>query len=118
MDTTDESKPAKSSPVSNSVPIRINKTTARLLKSIVTKCNKKSHGKKVRVDDVIQKALSLLQEGHIEELRIATYTSQDQLEIEFKKFCQTNGNISKDEFLKKLLSAALPQVSLTSSLNS
>ena len=111
MDTTADPKPAKSSsPVSNSIPIRINRNTARLIKSIVTKCNKKLYGKKVRVDDVLLKALNLLQEEQIEEIRVSTYTSQDHLEIEYKKFCQANGTVSKDEFLKKLLSAALPQV--------
>jgi hypothetical protein len=110
MDPTTDSIPIKSAPSSNTIPIRISKPTSRLLKSILTKCNRKTHGRKVKVDDVLQKSLSLLADAHLEEIKNSTYSSQDQLEIEYKKFCQTNGNISKDEFLQRLLTAALPQV--------
>ena len=110
MDPTTDSIPVKPSTSSNTVPIRISKSTARLLKSLVTKCNRKTHGRKVKAEDVLQKSLSLLEVSHLEEIKNSTYSSQDQLEIEYKKFCQTNGNISKDEFLQRLLTAALPQV--------
>ena len=115
MDPTDHHQnptPIKSPP-SNTVPIRLHKSTARQLRSIVTKCNRKSHGRKVKADDVIQKALLLLQDSHLEEIKSSTYSSQDQLEIEFKKYCQQRGSISKDEFLKLLLHCS---VSFKSSL--
>ncbi len=98
------------SATSNTVPIRIHKSTARTLRSIVTKLNRKAHGKKVRPDQVISKALSLLTEVHLAEIEKASYDSKDQFEIEFKKYCQKNGSISKDDFLKKVLLAALPQI--------
>ena len=98
---------------SNTIPIRITKVTARQLKAIVGKCNRKAHGKKVKIDAVIQKSLSLLQDAHLEEIKTATYSSQDHLEIEFKKYCQTNGQITKDQFLAILLANAIPQVSKT-----
>ncbi len=100
----------KLSPLSNTIPIRIKKSTARILKSHLNICNRKSHGKRVKADAIIVKALSLLNETHMDEIRQATYTSQDHLEIEYKKYCSSHGNISKDEFLKILLSTALPQV--------
>ncbi len=109
--------PPSSNPsaTSNTVPIRIHKSTARILRSIVTKLNRKSHGKKVRPDQVISKALSLLTDVHLAEIEKASYDSKDQFEIEFKKYCQKNGNISKDEFLKRLMAAALPQIETPSS---
>lgn len=114
MDPTEQPSIAPTkSPSSNTVPIRLHKSTARLLRTLVTKCNRKSHGRKVKADDVIQKSLTLLQDSHLEEIKSSTYSSQDRLEIEFKKYCKEHGNISKDEFLKILLSKALPQVSST-----
>ncbi len=107
--------PAISPISSNTVPIRIHKSTARILRSIVTKLNRKAHGKKVRPDQVISKALTLLTEVHLAEIEKASYDSKDQFEIEFKKYCQKNGNISKDEFLKRLMAAALPQIETPSS---
>lgn len=96
--------------VSNTIPIRIHKSTARLLKSIVTKLNRKPIGRKVRAEQVITKALGLLTEADFEEIKESTYDSKDRLEIEYRKFCQKNGSISKDDFLKKILIAAIPQV--------
>ena len=110
MDPTPDSVSSKSAPISNTVPIRIHKSTARQLKAIITKCNRKAHGRKVKADDVLQKSLALLDDSHLEEVKKSTYSSQDHLEIEFKKFCQANGSISKDEFLKLLLTKAIPQV--------
>ena len=113
MDLTSDSVPAKPNPISNTVPIRISKSTARQLKSIVTKCNRKPHGRKVKADDVLQKSLGLLEDSHLEEIKKSTYSSQDHLEIEFKKFCQVNGTTTKDEFLRFLLTKAIPQISET-----
>ena len=113
MDPTDQpssTTPTKSPP-SNTVPIRIYKSTARLLRSIVTKCNRKSLGRKVKVDDVIQKALTLLQDSHLDEIKSSTYSSQDQLEIEFKSYCKVHGAISRDEFLRILLENARRELS-------
>lgn len=109
MDPTDDLLPTKPSS-SNTVPIRVHKSTARLLRSIVNKCNRKSMGRRVKVDDVLTKSLSILGSSHIEEIKESTYSSQDHLEIEFKKHRQQHGSVSKDEFIKMLLSRAIPEV--------
>lgn len=108
MDSSSNTKPSSKSTSPNSVPIRVSRSTARLLRSIIAKCNRKSHGRKVKADDVIQRSLQELQDSHFEEIKESTYSSQDRLEIEFKKYCQQNGNISKDKFLSLLLSKGLP----------
>ena len=113
MDSLITDKPPTKPVQLNTIPIRISKLTARHLRSIVTKCNKKSHGRKVKADDVIQKSLVLIEDSHLDEIQKSTYSSQDHLEIEFKKYCQTNGQITKDQFLAILLTNAIPQVSKT-----
>jgi hypothetical protein len=107
MDQSTDIKPAPKPSNSNTIPIRIAKPTARLLKSLLTTCNRKTYGKKVKADAVIFKALSLLDPTDIEEIQKSTYTSQDHLEIEYKKYCSTHGQISKSEFLKMILNTAL-----------
>ena len=47
---------------------------------------------------------------HLEEIKEATYDSKDRLEIEYRKFCKQHGSISNDEFLTRLLTAAIPHV--------
>jgi hypothetical protein len=109
-------KPPASTP--NTTPIRIHKQTAKELRSIITKCNRKAHGRTVKADDIIAAAIELLTDEHLEKIKRSTYSSSDQLEIEFKSFCKTNGPLSKDEFLKLILSRALPQDSRPTKTNS
>lgn len=107
MDMPTDDKPKIKSIPTNTIPIRIHKSTSRQLKSLLQICNRKSYGKRVKPDDIIAKALTLIGESHIEEIQKATYTSEDQLEIEYKKYCSANGPTSKDQFLKIILSKAL-----------
>lgn len=88
---------------SNTTPIRVLKTTAKSLKSMVQKLNKKPLGKKIRVDDLILKALSLLEDKHFEEIKNSTLTNADRLEMKYQEYCRVNGPVSKDEFLGKLM---------------
>ena len=111
MDSSNERRPLSpksSSP--NSVPIRVTKSTARLLRSLLSKCNKKSHGRRVKADDIIKRSLELLNDSHLEEIKESTFSSQDKLEIEFKKYCQLHGPTSKEKFLSLLLQNGLPQI--------
>jgi len=105
MNTTENSENHKKArrPRSNTTPMRLLKTTAKELKSIVTSLNKKPLGKKVRVDEVIVKALSLLKERHLEEIKESTLTNADKLELTYREYCKSNGQISKDEYIGRLL---------------
>ena len=82
-----------------------------MLRSIIAKCNRKAHGRKVKADDIIAVSVELLTDVHLEQIKRSTYSSSDQLEIEFKNFCKNNGALSKDEFLRLIISRALPQSS-------
>lgn len=100
-DQTPQSSPSSSS---HTIPIRIHKSTARTLRSLVSKANKKPLGKRIKSDQIIAKALSLLTDLHLEEIKEASYEGKDHFEIKYRNFCEKHGSISKDEFLKKLLS--------------
>lgn len=94
----------------NTVPIRVRKVTARSIRTILNKLNKKSLGKRIIVDDIISKAITLLSESDFNELREASYSSSDRLDIQYQEYCRANGNISKEKFLEILLQAGLPKL--------
>lgn len=97
MDNSMLDKPSAKVPIANTIPIRIRKTTARLLQSYLKKCNYKSHGRRVKADDVIAMAISLLDDSHLEKIQSATYSSQDHLDIEYKKRTCTHCLATRNE---------------------
>jgi|TARA_Y100000034_G_C6848707_1_gene384774 repressor of nif and glnA expression len=105
---------SKKKVVNNTIPIRVKKTTSRTIRTILNKLNKKQLGKKATVDDVISKALPLLTDKHLDEIKEATYSSKDRLEMQYQDYCRKHGNISKETFLEMLLQAGLPVLTSTS----
>ena len=98
----------KNKAVQSTTPIRVRKTTLRSIRQVLNRLNKKSYGRKVAVDDVVSKALSLLQDEHFEEIKEMTYSNQDHLDLQYQEYCKVNGYISKEKFLGILLQAGLP----------
>jgi len=92
----------------STTPIRVKKSTARSIRAILKKLNKKAMGKKIITDSVVSKAISLLTDEHFEALKVASYPASDHLEVRYQEYCKKNGSISKDKFIEMLLSADLP----------
>lgn len=92
----------------NTIPIRVTKATAKTIKTLLQKMNKKPYGKNVRPDDLIQKSISLLSDEHLEEIKQASMSNSDRLELAYQEYCKTNGQISKDEFFGLLLKEKSP----------
>lgn len=107
------SAPKKKS-TQNTVPVRVRKATARTIKATLNKLNKRPLGRKVTVDDIVAKALPLLTETHLDEIKESTYSSQDRLEIQYQEYCRVHGNTTKEKFLEELLKAGLPVLKNTS----
>lgn len=100
--TTTETKISKKYQA-NTIPIRVAKNTAKTIKVLLQKLNKKSYGKKVKPDDLIQKSISLLSDEHLEEIKQATMSNSDRLELAYQEYCKGHGQISKDEYFGLLL---------------
>lgn len=66
-----------------------------------------NRGRLVKPDDIISLAITRLSSTDMKNILDATLTNEDRLERKFKKYCATNGPVSKDEFLGKLLGNAL-----------
>ncbi len=87
----------------STVPIRVKRETKKRLQSELAKVNKKQFGRKVRLDALIDRAVSLLTEADLLNLQQASLSNVDRLEIKYREFVKTNATISKDEFIGLIL---------------
>ena len=85
------------------VGLRLRRETKKRIQAELAKINKKDFGKKVRCDELIGTALSLLTERHIKELQDGSMTNSDRLEIQYRDYIKKHGATSKDDFLGKIL---------------
>ena len=83
--------------------VRVSNSTQKLLTSVLQKSNKKSYGRRVKADPVLQLALSKLTDADIKALQEQSLSNADRMEMKYREFVRTNGPISKDEFLGTLL---------------
>ncbi len=70
----------------------------------LTKANKKDFGRRIKPDDLLSVALSLIEAHHIKELQEKSLSNADRLDRDYRSYVQKNGPISKDEYLGLLLS--------------
>ena len=85
------------------VGLRVRRETKKRVQAELAKINKKDFGKKVRCDELIGTALSLLTERHIKELQDSSLTNADRLESQYRDYQKTHSGASKDDFLGTLL---------------
>ena len=104
MDQVTHAKANK--PKTSSAPtvgLRVRRETKKRVQAELAKINKKDFGKKVRCDELIGTALSLLTERHIKDLQDASLTNADRLENQYRDYVKKHGATSKDDFLGTLL---------------
>lgn len=89
---------------SSSSALRVHNDTKRALTAELTKINKKDFGRKVKVDQLLKLLLTLIKPEHIKGLQEQSLANADRLEMQYREFVKRNGDISKDEFLGKILS--------------
>lgn len=82
---------------------KLDPDTTRLLQSIKDKINRKTHGRKIKDVEIILKGLSLITAEHIAELQSRTLSERDHLNIAHESFQKSNGKLSLDQFIGKLL---------------
>jgi Rps23 Pro-64 3,4-dihydroxylase Tpa1-like proline 4-hydroxylase len=66
--------------------------------SILALANKKKHGRKIKLPELLELAISLVKEEHIKMLQDQSMTNEDRKEILRQKYIQHRGSISRDEF--------------------
>ena len=84
--------------------------TAKLLQSLKDKANKKNYGRKIRDSEILAKALTLVDHSHLNELQQETLSEKDRLHMAHENFQKSNGKITLDQFIGKLLKGEINQV--------
>lgn len=105
---TTESQPAGKVPKKPQVTRKtclkkIDLETARLLNQLKDRANKKPYGRKIREAELIAAGLRLVGEEHLTALQDQTLSEQDRLKIAHEDFQKTNGKISLDQFIGRLI---------------
>jgi len=104
-EVTQEEKAAKkaAAPKKKTVLKKLDPEAAKLLQSLKDKANKKTFGRKVRDSEIISLGLSLVSNEHVQSLQNQTLSEKDRLHMAHEDFQKTNGKISLDHFIGKLL---------------
>lgn len=82
---------------------KLDSESAKLLAILKEKANKKTYGRKIKDSEIISKALGLIESRHIQELQEITLSEKDRLHMAHENFQKSNGKISLDQFIGKLL---------------
>lgn len=111
MDTVQTEKKAKQ-PLKGSryASLRVKKDTRKRVVQEVTKLNKKEFGRKIRMDDYVAFALTLVTSEHHSALQEASLSHKDRFERDYNAYVAQNGMITKDEYLGKRLNGEIPQL--------
>lgn len=88
--------------------LRVRREIKRQIDTHLETLNKKDFGKRVRAEDYLSLALSLVTPEHLDQLREASLTNADRLERDFRAYTTKNGPITKDEYLGKRLAGEIP----------
>ncbi len=112
MDTTDTKKQIKKpTPKVSTTGIRVSKEIRKDIARLLETINKKQFGKKIKVAQLIELAIKLINDDHIKELQQTSLTNADKIEMQYRDYVRQNGPISKDEYMGKLHELMLGQMS-------
>lgn len=77
--------------------VRISLESKKLASSILAKANTKKFGRKVKFDELIALAISLVTPEHIKVLQEKSMTNEDRKELLRQKYIEARGPITRDE---------------------
>ena len=118
METAPSPKPQKVVKKSATSAIRVSNEMRKRLLSELARINKKSHGKRVKIDALLAVLLPKLTAKDISELQEASLSGRDRLEQNYRAYCAKFGSVTMDEFLGLVSSQAMPQILETEAANS
>ncbi len=97
METKKVTKKSKAHAKSKSV--RISTGTFEKADQWVNLANEKKAGSKIKIDQVLNLALDLLTEDHINKLKADSLKNSDRQEIMRQKYIKQFGHISKEDYI-------------------
>ena len=92
-----EKKSAKSA--AKHVTVRVKASARKLASSLAEEANKKKLGRKVKLDDIFELAISLVTPEHLKMLQERSLTNENRVALLRQKYIEVHGQVSHDEFL-------------------
>jgi len=86
---------------------KISPESAKLLGVLREKANKKEYGRKIKEAEILDLAVKLVSQEHLEHLREKTYSAQDRLHMRHDEYQRKNGKISFDEYIEKWMNGEI-----------
>jgi len=109
---TVEKKPKSKAKPSTTAAVRVLVETRKRVLQEVAKANKKDFGRRIRTEDIIALAMSLLTPSHLQSLQDSSLSNADRFEQEYRAYVAKNGHISKDAYLGRRLNGEIsPEIS-------
>ena len=96
---SDKTKPLKQKTAMK----KLDPAAAKLLAQLKEKANKKEFGRKVLEKEILSLAVRLVTDEHLKELQTQTYTERDRLSMAHDEYQRSNGKVTLDQFIGKLL---------------
>jgi len=87
--------------------LRVKPETRKRVLAELAKVNKKSFGRKVRVDQLLELLLTLVKPAHVEKMQSDSLSNSDRIEMRYREHIKRFGTISKDDFLGKILNGEI-----------
>ncbi len=82
---------------------KLDPSTAAALQKLNEKANKKTYGRKIRDNEIIALALSLMQPEHLAKLQEQSLSEKDRLSIAHEEYQKNHGKLTLDQFIGKLI---------------
>ena len=86
---------------------KLDPAAAKLLAQLKDRANRKEFGRKVLEKEILSLAVRLVTDEHLKELQTQTYSERDRLGIAHDQYQRTNGKITLDQFIGKLLNGEI-----------
>lgn len=111
METSEAKKQTKPSSKKSVISaIRVSNETRKRLLLELAKINKKTLGKRVKVDALIVKLLGKISAQDVADLQEASLSGRDRMEQSYRAYCAKFGNITMDQFLDLISRESVPKI--------
>ncbi len=81
------------------VSIRVRNSSKKLAAALLEKANDKKFGRKIKLDELFELAVSLVTSDHINLLQGHSMTNEDRKEVLRQKYIEMHGAVTRDEFI-------------------
>jgi hypothetical protein len=103
-----EKKPKLAAKKPTFTALRVRRELKRQIETDLERLNKKDLGRRIRAEDYLWLALSLITPQHFQTLQETSLTHADRLERDFRDYAAEHGTTSRDEYLGKRLTGEIP----------